>query len=37
MINWFEQYHSSVFISDLIKTQTHLFVADQVADLAIVI
>lgn len=29
MINWFEQYHSSEFISDLIKTQTHLFVADE--------
>ena len=29
MINWFEQYHSSAFISDLIKTQTHLFVAEE--------
>jgi len=29
MINWFEQCHSSVFISDLIKTQTHLFVAEE--------
>ena len=29
MINWFEQYHSSAFISNLIKTQTHLFVAEE--------
>ena len=29
MINWFEQYHSSEFIPDLIKTQTHLFVAEE--------
>ena len=29
MINWFEQYHSSEFISDFVKTQTHLFVAEE--------
>ena len=29
MINWFQQYHSSEFISDLIKTQSHLFVAEE--------
>ena len=28
MINWFEQYHSPEFVSDFLKTQTHLFNAE---------
>ena len=29
MINWFEDYNSLEFISDFVKTQTHLFIADE--------